>query len=478
MRRAAIVIASALALWGVIVTPAGASAQAVSGSSSSSFSFVSYGAVGGVPVSSTSIPVTVHGDLSVSFHGDAATGCAARGLCGYNGTVVWTPGTAETIEVATYRVGRRLQYSLDLIGFGEGPDGGSSGVTSAAVTENGGPGTAVLNRCVDAVPNTPSLTLPISAGRVRFDFATGEPDVLRTRCAGPFASDAFGRLPIPSLTLRGLLAGHARVSLGATEQFASAGLAGTVTGRLALAIGRPQRPVPLTESAGGRYRQLLIGYRATLAGAMTETIAGDANPLLCAPLGSCGLAGTVTVSPGARADLPATLVVSAKATTPWRDLLAAAGLVAHGDTHGVTASIGIAWTTPGTITSDLTQGATTCQDTSRIAGGFAELAGNGGRLLALYAPSESANGLTTRCPGPFESPDGALGSSLATTVPVSTLSPATARIPLMPRSAAIVDDGYTGRLAGTVSLTLRRLGVKRRVVSGPQSAALTGSFFS
>lgn len=471
MRRAAIVVASVLALLGVTAVPA--SASVVSGTSSNSGSVVLYASspgTAGVPVSSDTIPVTIHGDLSVTFHGDAATGCAARGLCGYRGTIVWTPGIANSIDILTYRVGRRLHRSIQLLGFGEGPLGGSGGATAANVTLTG-PGGSVLDRCVDAVTSIPAVTLPVSAGRVRFAFAAAEPDLLRTRCAGPFASDVLGHLPVPSLTLRGLLAGHAKVSLAATQQFASDGLAGTVDGRLALAIGRPQRPQAIRTSTGGRYRQLLVGYRATLAGTLTETVAGDANPLFCAPLGSCGLGGTVTVTPGARADLPATLLVTARATTPWRNLLAAAGVIPHGALRGVTASLALAWTTPGTITADLTQSGTTCTDSSRIPGGFVDLAAIRGQLLAAYTPLDPANGLVSRCPGPIDS----LNRFIGTTIPVSALSPGTARIALTKKSTAIVDDGYTGRLTGTLTLTLTRLGIRRRTVVGLQNA-FTGSF--
>lgn len=45
-------------------------------------------------MSQTDIPVCVTGRLTVTFSGDAATGCALRGLCGYAGTETWQPQNA------------------------------------------------------------------------------------------------------------------------------------------------------------------------------------------------------------------------------------------------------------------------------------------------------------------------------------------------------------------------------------------------
>jgi poly(3-hydroxybutyrate) depolymerase len=76
-------VAVAVAAWSPTVASAADAASLYASDSSSSLRL---GALPARQATITTIPVRVHGDLAVDFHGDRATGCAARGLCGFSGT--------------------------------------------------------------------------------------------------------------------------------------------------------------------------------------------------------------------------------------------------------------------------------------------------------------------------------------------------------------------------------------------------------
>jgi hypothetical protein len=88
-------------------------------------------------VTFTSIPARLEGGLAVRFGGDRAAGCAARGVCGYAGTLTWRPPHSGTLEVITYREGKKVEHeaSLSLAGpFLPGPVPAPGGVATADVT--------------------------------------------------------------------------------------------------------------------------------------------------------------------------------------------------------------------------------------------------------------------------------------------------------------------------------------------------------
>ena len=100
-------------------------------------------------------------------------------------------------------------------------------------------------------------------------------------------------------------------------------------------------------------REIDVGYRATISGSVAEQVRGAANPLLCAPLGSCRPDGhdhadTAFGERPRHADGPGL------ASRPRRTLLAGVGL-SPGPAPGVTGFGAVRWT-GGSMASDLTQG--------------------------------------------------------------------------------------------------------------------------
>jgi hypothetical protein len=76
----------------------------------------------------------VRGSVRVDFHGDESSGCAATGMCGISGTVVWRPDGEVALLTASYRDGGR-HYESGLLAYGETNDNEPQrrGTTSARV---------------------------------------------------------------------------------------------------------------------------------------------------------------------------------------------------------------------------------------------------------------------------------------------------------------------------------------------------------
>jgi hypothetical protein len=413
----------------------------------------------GEPSTQLAIPATLIGQLTVGFHGDPASGCAQRGLCGYSGTVAWRPPASAQLEVITYGRGPTATREVELLGSAQNAVGVNvGGQTTADVGETASPG--VSSSCLDAAVSGETLTLPVRGERVTFTLAGAVPALLGTRCAGPRDGDVVGLLPAPTLTLAAVRRGHATISLAAAGPFSAGGFAGTVQSTIAIRLGRPGRITHPPQGARRRDRELTATYRAVLAGTDTERFAGDADPLLCAPLGSCGLAGIETLSPRVRNGVVRLLVV-APVSRPARDLEAAAGM-GGGDGKGLSASGLLTWSSGGSDQADLAQGAEHCTDSVALGEGEILLISGNGRLGALYVPGGALDvSPVTRCPGPVLSGLGSLGFG---DVPVADLARRTSTIPITTGST-FVDDGYSGAIVPKLTLTLTRLSVRTRIVT-------------
>jgi hypothetical protein len=442
---------AALSLAAVAVSGPAAAKAAASQSSVVFFGGTSSGRL-------VQIPVRFEGRLIVRFHGDPAIGCAVDGLCGYSGTVLWTPPATAGISIFESSAHRRTSYEIFLNLFGGASFPPAGGVTNE-ITQ--GPGQS----CIDAALTGSGINLPLSRGRVRFNLAQASPSLLQTRCAGPADSDVASALPSPTATIHSTLHGGVTVDLVASRGFAAHGFAGTVASTLKLRLGRPTRPQPSSISATGptkRYRFVRADYRAAIGGTLIAAVSGDADAGLCGPLGACGLHETLSLRPGA-SDVQAEFYAEAPASRPYRDLLTALGISTSGWPTGVSVSGEASWSTGGTVTAALSDGAGSCRDTTELNGGLITFESLGRRLDAQYIAGLAGDpALRTRCPGP-ESTQLALAGG-------TTLQSALGgrRVTLALRSGApFVDDGYTGRVKSTLRITLTRRRVKTGVIKQP-----------
>jgi hypothetical protein len=253
--------------------------------------------------------------------------------------------------------------------------------------------------------------------------------------------------------------GRTTISLSASHPLEAHGFVGSITSTIVLHLGRPGRPRTDNDS-GSRDktkpgREIDVAYRATLSGSVVEEIRGAANPLECGPVGSCGLAGTITLSPQVQTT-HASLTVDASATTPDREILAAAGL-SPGSPGGVVGFGLVSWPAGGTILSDVTQGAEHCRDNGAYGGGELLIVTSGGRWrvsMPLGLPASR-----TRCPGPMLD-SGFIG---AAGTPLSSLDRKTVRIALT-NGTTVADDGYRVRIVPYLTLTLSRLRVRTKAI--------------
>ena len=443
-RHSLVAAGAALALAAVAATPAQATAQTTA---------------------QTRIPVRVTGALSVQFHGDPATGCAHRGLCGDNGTVTWHPSTRDEIVVVQSSAPHAEAFALLIPSF-DGTGTFSDGETTAtAARAAAGPG-APVTRCVDATNPEQGLQLGMHRGRVTVSMSAAgqKAGVLATRCAGPRDADVLPHLPAPTLALAALVRGHAKISLTAVHSFHTHGLSGSITSTIVVHVGQPGRPQ--TErggSLGGLGRMIEVDYRATLTGSVVEQVRGATNPLECAPLGSCGLAGTITLTPRVRATRARLLILGTR-RTPRRDLLALAGIGRGAPAPGGASGFGaVQWRGSGSVQSDLTQDGVTCRDVVSLdRGGLAVQTSRRRWRVSLGAGDGlAAQDLVTRCPGPLSS-----GTLATATAPISTLGRRTTRIALA-AGHTIADDGYRVRVVPHLTLTLTRLRVRTITTLSP-----------
>jgi hypothetical protein len=199
-----------------------------------------FGAPGTKVVSGTDIPITAHGEVVVSFRGDAAAGCAAYGLCAYSGTIVLRP-QGGTLTVITLRHRGRIERQVELV-LGSG---GGAYATSARVQRsdpNGQGGT-----CADA-PSTffgPGAGAVTHGDLVTIRLLAPDGSLLQTRCAGPLDGDLATASPSVTVRTARLLRGRMVLDLSGTGTFSVHGFAGTITSTLAMNLGKPRSQPPL-----------------------------------------------------------------------------------------------------------------------------------------------------------------------------------------------------------------------------------------
>lgn len=426
------------------------------------------------------VPVRVSGAIEVSFHGDPAAGCAARGVCAVSGSVSWTPVDAAQFLLSVGRQRGRSVYSGSLGFESLAPTNlGSGGLTSARVS---GPATS----CADAVENGNEIPLRIAGGQVTVDLAGGSGPILQDRCGGPTAGDLSPALTRVSLPLHQLLSGHRTITFPASGGFAGGGFAGQVTSSLVLTLGAPSRQ-SLRITVPRRYRttaeQLEAVYGLRLRGAATERFGGSADPSVCGPLGACGLTGTLTLAPDVRSGQATISATTSGRRRPAADYLTALGIGHGGRTHGVSVSGSGLWPGGGTVSVAEQSGGGSCTDASSLGSGGLVILATGKAIRVLYFPGLPLGGLpggiTDRCPGPLVT----TGTGFDGAVPISAFAHRVVTIVLR-HAADPGDDGYGVTATSTVTVTLTRRRIVRSsysyfVSSGSSSSGwATGSFFA
>lgn len=214
MRKAMAVVAAAMTMAGAVAAPAGAAKPRAD------------------VLTSTHMRVTER----VDFHGDAAAGCAERGLCGTSGTITYSFAGSRVGFGALF--GARHVYIATLVMPGDG-------VVDAHVQAAG------AAPCHDERHvQLDGLVGQSHGGKIRLTphlaaqgLGFGEPP-LETRCGGPLDQDVAGALPTLDVAVSTLLRPTAHLHLSGTKPFAGGGFAGTVTTDVVMTLHRVRHGRP------------------------------------------------------------------------------------------------------------------------------------------------------------------------------------------------------------------------------------------
>lgn len=449
MRRG--LLAGLLALALLAVTAAGAQGDAP----------VSYGLTGGRVVSETGMTVRAQGSVVVSFHGDLASGCAAAGLCGLHGTLTFRPRRGALLIDDLMVKGRRLQRAMLVL------------LSSTSRTATGW--ASLAPPCADTRGDRSSfIELAVDGGTAAVALAGPRADGLSMfagRCGGPLPADLAGALPAQDVAVAILRQGRRQIDLGGVHPFAAHGLAGTVSSTVALHLGAPQRnaqePAPGPGARVRRLRLLSVHYSLVrLSGATRTTFYGRAAADACAPLGSCGSAGSLTVRP-APGPAGMTVFVEAPARRPLRDLRSALGLATGGRVAGLQVFGEASWLNDsGSVEQSLAApGRPACHDAHPLRAGQLELGSvTGGGLRIAYGPAIlAADSLRTRCPGPTTEELAAPSGLAFGALPRAALSRRVLSVRL-DHGGHFSGDGYAGTTTADIAVTLRRVSVHSRII--------------
>ncbi len=444
MRRVALVVTAFAAL---AIAPVAMAANGGSGF----FVLFGGGPANSFPLSESvrDISARVDGQLVVRFHGDPAAGCAARGLCGYSGTIIWTPAHSAAVEVDALRNRRGTGYSLDLEIDQDNYLTNGGGTT----TEDTHVGAVA---CADAAYTGSYVGFAVKHGRARIDLADAEPSLFGTRCAGPLASDLASALPATSASLSSLIGGETTFSLSGRHRFASHGFAGTVASTLSVSLGRPGRwQRTRLKLSSQRQREVTVSYHSTLAGELVAAVNGDADEGLCGPLGACGVRGALSMQPAATGQAGFTAAGSMKKS--YATLLRA--LRSGVAPKGVSMYGFMTWRGGGRIAASLRGDGGVCSDSTGLGGSYAEVNLGHRKLTAQFTIGDYS---PDRSPHPLSRPlrdAGRAGNRPRLGV---DHRPAHLDVRLGP-GRPFAHDGYTGTWSSTLRVTLWHERIERHI---------------
>ena len=454
MTRARRQIVFLVMLAAALLLPAG-----VAAAQSTSSQLILTGVSSGKILAEADIPFHIAGQLTVAFHGDAPSGCAAYGLCSYSGTVVVRPANGELI-LLTERRHHHVVHTADMF-----ITPSFNGFLTVAEVQRASSG-QTSGTCADGESSGVGGAASVSGGQVILRILRSGGTLLSTRCAGPLDGDLASVGPEATLSFRAAARGRRTVDLSGSHAFAGHGFAGTVSSTLVLTLGARARNSSSAEFPPGikttRIRTVVERLSVTqVNGSLGASIQGTSDPVECQLLDSCGVAGTVGVTLPHRPVL-AQVIATGPASRPYSDFLAALRDGPAGMRRGISMDLVVTWGA-GSVSTALTQ-PQACTDTAPFSGASLSLSLSGGRL----AGSGSASALRTRCPGPVIGGENPLWSA---TAPARGLRHRTFTIEVGPRAMG-AEDGYTFSLDGHLSVTVRRGPVSQSVILAPAGVAL------
>jgi hypothetical protein len=254
------------------------------------------------------------------------------------------------------------------------------------------------------------------------------------------------------------------LDLSGTRAFAGHGFSGTISSTLVLKLGKPS-----SQASGGpsfppgikTQRTRIVTERLSqvrVQGGLSAAISGTADPIICRLLDTCGLTGTLILSPAAHG-LSSEVIATGPAGRPYSDFLTALGLTVGGQPRGIQVSVFV--TLKGQVRTAVSQAGGICTDTSGSGGAFAAI----GPSARSPAHGGFLGSWRTRCPGPL------LGNaSTGVTASVQPGALAHRQFTIQLRGGGpFTDDGYVVTPNGGMSAVVSRGRITSQVITEPAS---------
>jgi hypothetical protein len=428
------------------------------------------------PVRQVNSDIAIEGTVTVDFHGDTASGCAAAHLCDVRGSLRWDPSGGGSVAAIGYRRhGHRFEEGFLSFGFSDNSQGHFG--TSARVRREGVPGSLCADAANEQFAEAQSAARRGTAIELRLldlpSRTAASGTALQTRCAGPTTGDLAELLPAHRVTERTLIRGHRTLDFSADREFAAHGLAGTLHSTVTVrvlgghTIDNQTIPRGFPPTRKRRVRDVEVAYRVeSVSGSVVTAVRGRGDPDLCTPLDACGISGSVSIAPSASSGT-AFASATAPARISGRKLRRALGLARGAPPRGVRRYGQAFWARDlGSVTADLTRlGAPACSDSVPIQGGgtlFLSYAAN--RVHVTYAGGSVFEGpdlLRTHCPGPSAGDVSGSGALASGSIPLRAFRQRRVTFHLT-RGRGFRSSAYSGRGSADVRIVLRRTRVHER----------------
>jgi hypothetical protein len=399
------------------------------------------------------------GDVTVTWHGDTARGCAAMGLCDVSGALTFVPAPTAS-------------FDFQRAGAGLSPVGSSgSGFAGAVVRVRrdgaGGPGSC--SEALDLEDAGPEL-FPAAGGALQLSLGGFQRGLSSGRCAGPTAADLADVLPVAPVDAARLLARGARLDLSGRRPLVAGPFSGEVVSSLVAVLS------PLRRRGSGGVRRIRVSQRprnggrrlrvATrsvtyrilpVSGTSTSPFAGAPAPG-CEPFDACATTGTTTYALRSTGGTLVVTRVHVFGGAAARRLARRLGMSVSADGAGAAVFATLRGGTLGVSESVRPGGGTECRDDApgELPSLDAALAGGEVRLtLGEYYAQSGGGPLRTHCPGP-ELGD-VLGDAPLASGALSLRSVGGRSLVVGLRdSARFSAGGYTGTRSASFDLRLRR----------------------
>ena len=406
------------------------------------------------------------GDITLTWHGDPARGCAAAGVCDVSGSLRYAPDYAFTYG-ELLAGGRFEPEELDL----ESSDPSTVRVRTGTSASSG--------LCLDLEDNSFELAVRRgSGGHYRVGLFNGDGDLgafSSGRCAGPLGQELASLFPIGNLDAAGLGRHSAVLDLTQQRPFVAGPFSGelksTVRARMPrVEVGGSSSDTTPSTALPRKRRELMLVMEYRLkqgSGSLVSGFAGTSEPF-CLPFDACGVRGSInySVSPtsaGGSLTIYAHRRVSKhehpNLRSALRDLRANRLKLEPllDPPEGAQVRVSSVVSRPdGTTCTD--PGESTSTD-------IGVEQGTGGIRLALNPSNDSAvDALRTHCQGPGERDIAGTRSLFAATVSNRDLLRKTLHVRLSPKKS-FASAAYAGTLAGSFEIELDRLALHSDVDS-------------